>query len=138
MNPEEMENKIGDLERKSSAILSLLAKVLDPEGKMMLNLTAENLEVYVTLQKKELTKNLDTSTANGRILYCAVEDLKLATFSESEMSRCLSERAWPSTHGAIAPVLSRLVSDNMLIRENTSGPAKYRIPGKITVTVREG
>ena len=136
MSLEEIERELAELKKEQRGILELLQTILDPEVKMTLNLTAENLTVYANLQKQQLTKNFDTSTANGRILACAVEDLKGAAFAESELSACLAERGWPSSHGAVAPALSRLADDNLLIREGTS-PVKYRIPGKIVVNVKE-
>ncbi len=137
MSLEELANRVAAVEKTNAAILNLLRKVLDSDGKLSLNITAEDLTVYVTLQRQQVVKNFDTSTMNGRILFCAIEDLQKAPFAESEMSQCLAERSWTSSHGAVSPALSRMVSDNMLIRENGSGPVKYRLPGKITVQVNK-
>jgi hypothetical protein len=137
LTPEEMQQRIEAVEKTNSAILSLLRKVLDPEGKLALNIAAEDLEVFVTIQKQQMTKDFDTSSMNGKIMFCAIEDMKNQPFTESEIGKCLSERAWPNSRGAIAPTLSKMLGANLLIRENGSSPAKYRIPGKITVRTKE-
>lgn len=130
MNPEQLEQKIADLEKTNSAILSLLRKIMDPEGKITINMTIEDLIVSVN-GKSSVTFDVSTGTIEGKIMLCALKDIERASlFTFSGMSKALDNRGWHTSDGSLAPALSRMVGKGLLIKENGG----YRLPLKVTYT----
>jgi hypothetical protein len=121
--------RIEKLETEVADLKSLLRKVLDPEGKLDVNITIQELAVHVTNNGKKAV-NVDTTGLPGKILFCALKDQQAGTsFREAEMSRLLDERGWHSPHGTLGPQLSKMVG-TMLVRDKDG----YRLPTKVTFT----
>jgi hypothetical protein len=124
-----MEERIRKLETDVDTMRSLLQKILNPEGKLDVNLTIQELLVHVTNSGKK-TITVDTSTLPGRILFCALKDLAAGSvFREVDMSRLLDERAWHSPHGSLSSLLSKMVGA-MLVKDKDG----YRLASKVTFT----
>jgi len=99
------------------------------------NLTDKELAVNLTHEEKEV--NMTTTTVAGRVLFCALTDLSKDGFGELALSEALRERGWNVPHNTLAPNLAGLVKDGTLIRLGTRGPAKYRLPQKVKMNVRQ-
>jgi len=115
------------LEQDLAAMKSLLQKILGGSGKIDLNLTVRELEVNVK-HAGLMTVDLDTTTVEGRIIFCALKDLKRKPFTWTEISAKLDERAWHSGSGTLSPALSRLTRKKLLIKEANG----YRLPSLVT------
>jgi hypothetical protein len=124
------EQRIKTLETEVGDIKSLLRKILDPEGKLDVNLTVEEMLVHVTNTGKK-TINVDTSSLPGRVLFCALKDMPSVgtVFRESDISRMLDERGWHSPHSSLSSQLSKMVGTT-LVKEKDG----YRLPSKVTFT----
>jgi len=130
-----MEEEIKKLKTEVGTIKSLLQKVLNPEGKIDLNLTVE--EMLVNIQNKgKVTYNIDTTNNDGRIMLCALKDLEGKPFTWTDMDKALRERGWGiAGHGTLSVALSKLVSPkSLLIAEGATKDRTYRLPSKITFT----
>ena len=94
-------------------------------------------KVLVTIRDTEPEKRSFTTTnPAGRILFALIQDLSNKDSSETEISAAMQERGWNYTHGTFGPELSKLVKAGTLIRAGEK-PAKYRVPGKLVVEVKE-
>jgi hypothetical protein len=129
---EELEQQIAELKEQNKGILSLLQKILDPNGKMKLNLTVQELQVAVT-NKASVTFNLETSTVNGKILYCALspKGFNKEPFQYSTMRKKLLEFGWTMSEGTYGSGLNDLKSKGLLIQENDKS---YSLPTLVTFT----
>ena len=97
----------------------------------------EARKVLVTVRDTEPEKRSFTTTnPAGRILFAVIQDLDNKESSEAEISAAMQERGWNYTHGTFGPELSRLVKAGTLIRAGEK-PAKYRVPGKLVIEVKE-
>ncbi len=124
-----LENRVKKVEEEVEAIKTLLPKVLNPEGKMDLNLTISELAVNISGRNE--TRDLDTASNFGKVIACAIVDLEGKPFTEAEMSACLQERSWGMAHGTLSPVLSNLTKERLLIKDD-SKPMRYRLPKKVS------
>lgn len=121
--------RIEKLEGDVTDLKNLIRKVLDPEGKLDVNMTVQEMIVHVTNNGKK-TVTVDTTSLLGRILLCALKDHPSGPiFSFSEMSRMLDERGWHSGDGTLSPQLSKMVG-TMLVKEKNG----YRLPAKVSFT----
>jgi hypothetical protein len=130
MNDEE---RMKRLETEVGAMRSLLQKILNPEGKIDVNLTIEEMLVRVTNNGKK-TVDVDTSTIAGRIIFCALKDLRdpqqpEKLWSQTDLLRALDERGWHSVQSSVSNAMTKLVQDGQLISKQREG---YRTPLKIT------
>lgn len=124
--------KVQNLEEDMKAVKSLLQKLLSEGGKIDLNLTVQELDVNIQ-HAGNITVDMDTTTGQGQILYCALKDLNRKSFTEAEISAALDERGWHMAHGTLSPILIKLVQKKILIKERERKKAyKYRLPSKIT------
>lgn len=97
----------------------------------------EAKKVLVTIRDTQPEKRSFTTTnPAGRILFALIQDLCNKESSESEISAAMQERGWNYTHGTFGPELSKLVKAGTLIRAGEK-PAKYRVPGKLVIEVKE-
>lgn len=119
--------KIHNLEEDMKTVTSLLQKLLSEGGKIDLNLTVRELAVNLK-HAGDVTIVLDTTNAEGQIVFCALKDLESKPFTWSEVSAKLDERGWHMPSGTLAPTLSRLIKKKLLIKEQKS----YRLPSKVT------
>jgi hypothetical protein len=126
-------NDIDSLKEEVAAIKSLLQKILFPEEKT-LNLTVEELSVRIQ-NKREPAVDLDTSTIEGKIMFCALKDLALGTvFSQAQLIAALDERGWRTAQSSVSKALGRIVSKGLLISMERQG---YRLPAKVTFVGEE-
>ena len=129
-------DEIGKIKTEVETIKLLLQKIVNPEGKIELNLSIE--ELVVLASHKDRVVNLDANSVAGKILACALLELvdkttkKPEPFTESELSDVLSERGCPMGHGTLAPSLADLVDQGLLIADKHAKPYKYRLPSKVT------
>ena len=125
MTMEEIEEKIAELQKKVNGVLSLLQKILNPDGKMDLNMKIEDLIVQVT-NKGHVTVQISTSTADGKIMFCAFSPnaFNREPFQYSTMRKCLLEQGWNMGDGTYSSALNGLVSKGLLIKEEKN----YRFP----------
>jgi len=100
-------------------------------------LNLEHRELVVNLTHKERELNLTTGTVNGKILFCALTELSKDGFSEMELSEALREHGWNILHNTLAPSLGGLVRDGTLVRLEGIKPARYRLPTKVKLNVKE-
>lgn len=131
MTMEEIEEKIAELQKKVDGVLSLLQKILNPDGKMDLNMKIEDLIVQVT-NKGHVTVDISTSTADGKIMFCALSPnaFNREPFQYSTMRKCLLEQGWNMGDGTYSSALNGLVSKGLLIKEEKN----YRLPAHVTFT----
>jgi hypothetical protein len=129
MTPEELEGKLAELQRKTDGVLSLLRKILDPDGKITLNMKIEDLVVYVA-NKGQVAVNVDTSSADGKILFCALSprSLNRQTFTIPTLQKALLEESWNMASKTIYNNVYALVSRGLLIKEDQT----YRLPAHVT------
>ena len=107
--------------------LSVLPDMMDIEAR----------KVLVSIRDTEPEKRSFTTTnPAGRILVTLIQDLHNKESSESEISAAMQERGWNYTHGTFGPELSKLAKAGTLIKVGQK-PAKYRVPGRLIVEVRE-
>lgn len=127
-----LSEKVRNLEKDMEAVKSLLPK-LSEGGKIDLNLTVQELAVNIH-HAGNITVDVDTTTGQGQILYCALKDLNRKSFTEAEMSAALDEHGWHMAHGTLSPVLIKLVRKKLLIKEprERKKAYKYRLPSKVT------
>jgi hypothetical protein len=127
LTPEEMEKKILELEQTNSGILSLLRKIMDPEGKITVNMTIQELIIRITGKSNE-TLEISTSNNEGKILFVAVKDIdRNSIFAFGVIGKKLDERGWHIPNATLSVALSRM-SKGLLIKENGG----YRLPSKVT------
>jgi hypothetical protein len=125
------EERIKKLENDVDNIRSLLQKVLNPEGKIELNMTIEEMLVNIK-GKSHVERSVDTGTVPGRVMFCALKDFpRDKLWSQSEMLKALDERGWHTSSGTLSTTVSRLVSDGLLVSKEREG---YRAPSKVTFT----
>ena len=116
-----------DISKRFDAIESLLRKVLSPDGKLYLNMTAEEIIISISGKTAE-TINITTDNIENRIMFCAIVDLKMQPFGWTEISRCLDNRGWHvGGKSTMGNAFTRLTSKGWLMRENE----KYRLPSKV-------
>ena len=104
-------------------------------AKETLNLNHKELVVNQAHEEKEL--NLTTATVMGKVLFSALTALSKEGFSEAELSETLKEHGWNVPHNTLAPTLGGLVRDGYLLKIEGARPAKYRLPQKVKLNVRE-
>lgn len=104
-------------------------------GKETLNLNHKELVVNLAHEEKEL--NMTTGTVMGKVLFSALTELSKEGFSEAELSEALKEHGWNVPHNTLAPTLGGLVRDGYLMKLAGTKPAKYRLPQKVKLNVRE-
>jgi hypothetical protein len=104
--------------------------------KETLNLNHKELVVNLAHEEKEL--NMTTGTVMGKVLFSALTHLSKDGFSEAELSDTLKEHGWNVPHNTLAPTLGGLVRDGYLVKLEGIKPAKYRLPNKVKLNVREG
>jgi len=135
----ELTKKDEDVEKLREAMIKFLNldRVSMPEGtgKRVVNLDHKELTVNLAYGEKEL--NMTTSTAVGKVLFCASTELSKDGFSESELSETLKEHGWNVPHNTLAPTLGGLVRDGYLVKLEGIKPAKYRLPTKVKLNVRK-
>jgi len=130
LSQQEIETRLANVEKTNAAILSLLRKVMDPEGKITLNMTVEELVINLS-GKSNATFDISTASTEGKIVVCGLKDFEgNSIFGFSAMSRALDNRGWHVPDGTLAPTLSRMVSKGLLIKEKDG----YRLPSKVTYT----
>ncbi|MDH5634442.1 MAG: hypothetical protein OEY30_01305 [Candidatus Bathyarchaeota archaeon] len=130
------DNEFEALKTEVNAIKTLFQKTLLP-GKATLNLTAR--ELVVNLQHAgDVTVDLDTTTGEGQIMFCAIKDLGREPFSETDVSNALDEHGWHMAHGTLSPALSRLGRKKLLLKDDSSKPYKYHVPSKVTFNLPKG
>lgn len=127
---DELFNKVNSLESDVDTLKTLLQKLVGG-GKIDLNLTVRELAVNIQHAGNRV-EDLDTQKGDGKILYCALTDLHKQPFSEADMSAVLDERGWHMAHGTLAPILSNVVKQNLLIKIPKTRPFRYRLPSKVT------
>ncbi len=103
--------------------------------KETLNLNHKELVVNLAHEEKEL--NMTTGTVMGKVLFSALTELPKEGFSEAELSEILKEHAWNVPHNTLAPTMGGLVRDGYLVKLEGAKPAKYRLPSKVKLNVRE-
>lgn len=103
--------------------------------KETLNLNHKELVVNLAHEEKEL--NLTTATVMGKVLFSALTALSKEGFSEAELSQTLKEHGWNVPHNTLAPTLGGLVRDGYLLKVEGARPAKYRLPQKVKLNVKE-
>jgi len=118
--------KIHNLEEDMKAVKSLLQKLLSEGGKIDLTLTVQELAVNLE-HAGNVVVDLNTTSVEGQIIFCAVKDLEMQPFTWSQISAVLDERGWHSNPGTLSPALSRLTKKKLLIKE----PKGYRLPKKV-------
>lgn len=129
LTPEEMEKKISEMEQTNNGILSLLRKIMDPDGKLNINMTIEELVICVT-GKSNATLEISTSNNEGKILFVAIKDLdRNSIFTFGTLSKKLEERGWHIPSATLSVALSTMASKKGLLIKENSG---YRLPSKVT------
>jgi len=119
--------KTQKLEEDMKTVKSLLQKLLSEDGKIDLNLTVQELAVNLR-HAGNVVVDLNTTSVEGQIIFCAVKDLQMQPFTWSQISAKLDERGWHSASGTLSPALSRLAKKKILIKEKGG----YRLPSKVT------
>jgi hypothetical protein len=69
------------------------------------------------------------------IMFALVHDLKNVPSGESEISAAMVERGWSYPHNTLAPELAKLARDGDLIKEGATRGVRYRVPGKLKITI---
>lgn len=101
-------------------------------------LNLSHKELIVNLAHEEREVNMTTSTVVGKVLFCALTELKKDGFTEAELSEALKEHGWNHGHSTLAPTLGGLVKEGHLIRlDGKPKPTKYRLPTKLKLNVSE-
>ena len=104
------------------------------ESKMgEMKIEAEELKVLVT--HKEEVKPFSTKTGMGKIMYVIVYDLKGGPASENQISEALIEHGWNIGHSTLAPNLSQLCKQGVLVKIDTK-PTQYKTPMKVKIEVK--
>lgn len=103
--------------------------------KETLNLKHKELSVNLAHEEKQL--NMTTGTVMGKVLFCALTELSKEGFSEAELSETLKEHGWNVPHNTLAPTLGGLVRDGYLLKLEGIKPARYRLPNRVKLSVRE-
>jgi hypothetical protein len=128
--------EIRKLKAEVGTIKSLLQKILNPEGKIDLNMTIEEMIVNIKNAGK-ITYDVNTTNAEGRIMFCALKDLERKPFGWSDLARALDDRGWHMADGTLSNTLAKLTPKGLLIVEGAKGTRTYRPPSKVTFTGEE-
>lgn len=99
-------------------------------------LAIEALERQVTVTRTPDPRAFSTSSVAGKILYVLLNDLKNEPAQETDIAAAMAERGWNYGHGTMAPELGKLVKAGDLIK-NDERPKRYRVPGKVKLTIKE-
>jgi hypothetical protein len=90
-------------------------------------------EVAITFSQEE--RAFKTTGPKGMIMFALVHDLKNVPSGESEISAAMVERGWSYPHNTLAPELAKLARDGDLIKEGATRGVRYRVPGKLKITI---
>lgn len=90
-------------------------------------------EVAITFSQEERT--FKTTGPKGMIMFALVHDLKNDPSGESEISAAMVERGWTYPHNTLAPELAKLARDGDLIKEGATRGVRYRVPGKLRLSI---
>jgi hypothetical protein len=98
-----------------------------------MHIDAIEREVSITFSQEERT--FKTTGPKGMIMFALVHDLKNDPSGESEISAAMVERGWTYPHNTLAPELAKLARDGDLIKEGATRGVRYRVPGKLRLTI---
>jgi hypothetical protein len=98
-----------------------------------MHIEAIEREVSITFSQEERT--FKTTGPKGMIMFALVHDLKNQPSGESEISAAMTERGWIYPHNTLAPELAKLARDGDLIKEGATRGVRYRVPGKLRLTI---
>ncbi len=136
---EELQKRADGMQKLREALRELLAldivSASAQPAKETLNLNHKELVVNLAHEEKEL--NMTTGTVMGKVLFTALTELPKEGFSEAELSETLKEHGWNVPHNTLAPTMGGLVRDGYLMKLEGARPAKYRLPSKVKLNVRE-
>ncbi len=136
---EELQKRADGVQKLREALRVLLALDIVSASarptKETLNLNHKELVVNLAHEEKEL--NMTTGTVIGKVLFSALTELSKEGFSEAELSEILKEHGWNVPHNTLAPTMGGLVRDGYLVKLEGAKPAKYRLPSKVKLNVRE-
>lgn len=90
-------------------------------------------EVSITFSQEQ--REFKTTGPKGMIMFALVHDLKNEPSGESEISEAMRERGWDYPHNTLAPELGKLTKDGDLIKEGATRGVRYRVPGKLRITI---
>jgi hypothetical protein len=98
-----------------------------------MHIEAIEREVSITFSQEERT--FKTTGPKGMIMFALVHDLKNQPSGESEISEAMRERGWDYPHNTLAPELGKLTKDGDLIKEGATRGVRYRVPGKLILSI---
>jgi hypothetical protein len=98
-----------------------------------ISIDAIEREVSITFSQEE--RVFKTTGPKGMIMFALVHDLKNDPSGESEISAAMTERGWIYPHNTLAPELAKLARDGDLIKEGATRGVRYRVPGKLRLTI---
>ena len=101
----------------------------------MLNGKLTETDGNLVMELATKTFKIDTSNVEGRMIYCAVNDLGGvdAKFSSKDVAAALDKRGWHATDAELSSALSRLVGRDQLTKEKD----EYSFPKKTALIVDE-
>jgi hypothetical protein len=130
-----LERQLSGLTRLRDALRELFEPLI-PVGQPAagsFDITHAPTEVTV-MQADPLKKSFDTKDRRGQIMFVLVHDLKKPS-TEAMIGEQMAEYTWPSSHNALKDVLSALVRENWLVKDE-SHPALYHTPSMVTFEPR--
>jgi hypothetical protein len=98
-----------------------------------INLQAIERELNITFLQEQ--RNFKTTGPKGMMMFVLVNDFNNVPAGESEISQAMQERGWIYGHNTLAPELAKLCRDGDLIKEGATRGVKYRVPGKLILTI---
>lgn len=100
-------------------------------GAVDINAVEKAVNITFSQEKREFA----TTGPKGMIMFALAHDLKNAPSGETEISAVMQERGWVYGHSTMAPELAKLVKNGDLLKEGAPRGMKYRIPGKLILTI---
>jgi hypothetical protein len=98
-----------------------------------INLQAIERQLNITFSQEE--RVFKTTGPKGMMMFCLIRDLGNQPSGESEISAAMVERGWNYGHNTLAPELAKLVRDGDLVKEGATRGVKYRVPGKLILSI---
>lgn len=89
----------------------------------------------VTVSVSEDARAFNTNTVKGKILYTLVSDLGNKPSTMIEISSAMAERGWKVGANTMSPEIGGLVKNGDLIGEGETRGKRYRLPGKLRISI---
>jgi hypothetical protein len=124
------------IEAQSKPVTATLSGGTPSAGKVQtgpVNIDAAERQVAINFSRE--TREFRTDGPTGMMMFVLIHDLKNKPSMEKEISDAMIERGWSYSHQMLAPQLAKLVKEGDLIKEGATSGVRYRVPGKLILTI---